>query len=63
MRDPIVPIIAISGVATADVSGDLVSAGADDYINKRELTSGLLGESLRDSLKRADAWRKRATWN
>ncbi len=61
MRDPIVPIIAISGMATAEVSGDLVAAGADDYINKRDLTTAVLAHSLRDSLRLADAWRKRAT--
>jgi len=58
-RDPIVPIIAISGVATAEIAADLLQAGADDYIGKRELTSGVLAGSMRDALDRTDAWRRR----
>ncbi len=58
-RDPIVPIIAISGVATADIVNDLVQAGADDYFNKRELTSAALARSMRAALTRADAWKNR----
>src|SRR5580704_13923318 len=35
--DPIIPIIAISGVATSEIAAELVLAGADDYFNKRDL--------------------------
>ncbi len=59
-RDPVVPIIAISGAATAEIAAELVQAGADDYISKRELTSGKLARSLREALGRADAWRQRS---
>jgi two-component system cell cycle response regulator len=57
--DPIVPIIAISGQATQEIAAELVQAGADDYINKQELDSSLLAESLKTALVRADTWRKR----
>jgi DNA-binding response OmpR family regulator len=57
--DPIVPIIAISGVATAEITADLLQAGADDYIGKRDLTSGVLAPIVRQALARADVWRQR----
>jgi DNA-binding response OmpR family regulator len=56
--DPIVPIIAISGVATSEIAAELVQAGADDYFNKRDLNSAGLATSIRSSLRRADAVRK-----
>jgi two-component system, NarL family, sensor histidine kinase UhpB len=58
-RDAIVPIIAISGVATAEIAADLVQGGADDYIGKRDLTSSGLARKMRDALARVDAWRQR----
>jgi DNA-binding response OmpR family regulator len=58
-RDKIVPIIAISGVATAEIAADLLQAGADDYIGKRDLTSEKLAHILREALVRADVWRQR----
>ena len=58
-RDEVVPIIAVSGVATDEIASDLLQAGADDYIGKRDLTSDLLSRSLRDALARADACRPR----
>jgi DNA-binding response OmpR family regulator len=58
-RDPIVPIIAVSGVATPEIAADLLQAGADDYIGKQDLSSGLLARSVRDALTRADALWKR----
>jgi len=57
--DPIVPIIAISGVATSEIAAELVLAGADDYFNKRDLGSAGLATSIRSSLSRADAVRKK----
>jgi DNA-binding response OmpR family regulator len=62
-RDQIVPIIAISGVATAEIAADLLQAGADDYIGKRDLTSEILARILREALVRADVWRKRNVRN
>jgi DNA-binding NarL/FixJ family response regulator len=58
-RDPVVPIIALSGVTSTQIITDLVQAGADDFISKRALTSRVLAESLRDALERADACRQR----
>jgi two-component system, NarL family, sensor histidine kinase UhpB len=58
-RDQIVPIIAISGVATAEIAADLLQAGADDYIGKRDLTSGMLARVVREALARAEVWRER----
>jgi DNA-binding response OmpR family regulator len=57
--DPIIPIIAISGAATSEIAAQLVQAGADDYFNKRELNSAGLEKSIRSSLRRADAVRKK----
>ncbi len=57
--DPIIPIIAISGVATSEIAAELVMAGADDYFNKRDLGSASLATSIRSSLSRADAVRKK----
>jgi DNA-binding response OmpR family regulator len=58
-RDQIVPIIAISGLATAEIAADLLQAGADDYIGKSDLTSNVLARILREALARADVWRNR----
>jgi len=57
--DPVVPIIAISGVATSEVAAELVRAGADDYFDKRELTSAKLALSVRAALLRTETVRKR----
>ena len=57
--DLVVPIIAISGVATEKIVTDLVQGGVDKYINKRELTRSVLARSLRDTMSLADAWRER----
>jgi DNA-binding response OmpR family regulator len=56
--DPIVPIIAISGVATAGLAARLVQAGADDYFDKRHLNSADLAKSIRSALQRAETVRK-----
>jgi CheY-like chemotaxis protein len=56
-RDPIVPIVAISGEAAPEIAAELVQAGADDYISKDELTSKHLSQSVRAALARADAFR------
>jgi len=58
-RDQVVPIVAVSGVATDEIAAALVQAGADDYLCKRELTSGALASSMRAALARADVWRRR----
>jgi CheY-like chemotaxis protein len=56
-RDPVVPILAISGEATEEIAAQLVQGGADDYIRKDDLTSKHLAQSVRSALARADAFR------
>ncbi len=58
-RDPIVPVVAISGVATAEIASDLLQAGADDYLNKAELTSSRLARVVREAVIRANGCRPR----
>lgn len=57
-RDRIVPIIAVSGLATEEIAAELIEAGADDYITKQDLTAALIAASLRIALVRADAVRQ-----
>jgi DNA-binding response OmpR family regulator len=57
--DPIMPIIAISGMATSEIAAELVKGGADDYFTKRDLKSADLAKSIRSSLRRAEAVRRR----
>jgi DNA-binding response OmpR family regulator len=57
--DPVIGIIAISGVATAELAAELVRVGADDYFDKRDLTSGKLARSVRAILRRTDTVRRR----
>ena len=57
--DPVVPIIAGSGIATPEIASELLEAGADDYIEKQNLTSDVLARSMRDTLVRAHACRQR----
>jgi DNA-binding response OmpR family regulator len=61
--DPIVPIVALSGTDSAETAAEFVRYGADDYINKEELTRKGLTQSIRSALLRADACRQRgAIW-
>jgi two-component system cell cycle sensor histidine kinase/response regulator CckA len=57
--DAMVPIIAISGVATPEIAAELIMAGADDYLNKRSLNQMILGQSVRNVLARARAIKMR----
>jgi DNA-binding response OmpR family regulator len=59
-RDPKVPIIAVSGAASSQIAHELVECGADDYLDKKELTGHVLARSVRDVLSRWDAWQKMA---
>jgi DNA-binding response OmpR family regulator len=58
-RDEIVPIIAISGLATPEIAAELLRGGADDFISKKELSGEVLARSVRGALARAVAWRRR----
>jgi DNA-binding response OmpR family regulator len=57
-KDANVPIIAISGAASLNIAKELVECGADDYLNKSELTGHALAQSVRDVISRWDAWKK-----
>jgi DNA-binding NtrC family response regulator len=59
-RDEKIPVIAVSGAASARIARELVECGADDYLNKRDLSGHRLAESVRDVLSRWDAWQKMA---
>ncbi len=59
-RDRILPIIAVSGVATPEIAAELLQVGADDFISKKDLSDDVLARSVRGALARADAWRRRA---
>jgi CheY-like chemotaxis protein len=61
--DPIVPVIAVSGVATDLIAAELISAGADDYLSKNTLDAKILGQSVRNVLTRAKAFRTRFATN
>ena len=58
-RDDVVPIVAVSGVASPAVAAELLRAGADDFLGKEELTTEALGQSIRTALARADSMRRR----
>jgi DNA-binding response OmpR family regulator len=60
-RDPNIPIIAISGAASQQIACELVECGADDYLDKKQLTGQVLARSVRDVLSRWDAWKKMAS--
>jgi CheY-like chemotaxis protein len=57
--DGIVPVIAVSGTATNEIAAELITAGADDYLAKPSLDSRVLGQSVRNVLTRAKAFRQR----
>jgi CheY-like chemotaxis protein len=57
--DTLVPVVAISGVAPAEVAEELIRSGADDYIDKRVLDSAGLARCLGDALRRVEAFRAR----
>lgn len=60
-RDAMVPIVAVSGVASNEVAAELVAAGADDFLSKHELESETLAQSVRTALARATAFNQRVT--
>lgn len=59
-RNALVPIIAVSGVASQKTAADLLRHGADDFLHKQDMTSVDLSRSIGMALARADARRRRA---
>lgn len=55
-QDRIVPIVAVSGVATPEIAAELLRVGADDYLSKQDLQPEQLAQSIRNAVARADAW-------
>lgn len=53
--DPLVPIIALSGMATPETASELLEVGADDYLNKQELNRENLAAAMRAALSRVEA--------
>lgn len=58
-RDPLVPIVALSATAPAEVAGDLIRGGADDYLSKFDLTLEQFVRTVREALYRTDQLRRR----
>jgi DNA-binding response OmpR family regulator len=54
--DPAVPILMISGVTTPEIGAECLHSGADDYMNKQDLTAEKLAASVRKALSRAHSW-------
>jgi CheY-like chemotaxis protein len=52
-------VIAVSGKATDEIAAELIAAGADDYLAKPNLSARLLGQSVRNAITRAKAFRTR----
>ncbi len=59
-RDRVVPIVALSGAATAAVAAELIREGADDYFDKSDPQPERFVQSLRTCLTRAARLRTRA---
>jgi len=55
---PHVPVIAVSGRAGPEIARELIECGADDFLDKKDLTSQVIAASVRDVLTRCDAWRR-----
>lgn len=60
-RDPVVPIIAVSGTATAEVAAELIRGGADDYFDKSNLDPNRFAASVRSCVERAAKLRTRVS--
>jgi DNA-binding response OmpR family regulator len=57
-HDSHVPVIAVSGQAAAEIARELIEYGADDFLDKKDLSGQVLTASVRDVLTRWDAWRR-----
>ncbi len=58
-RDAVVPVIALSATASAELASALVQAGADDFLPKDKLNAKALGQRVCAALERAEALRRR----
>jgi CheY-like chemotaxis protein len=55
--DAIIPVIAVSGIATPAIAAELIEAGADDYLSKQSMDKQILAESIETALARAQGIR------
>jgi CheY-like chemotaxis protein len=53
-RDPLVPILALTGVPEPELEKKFLQAGADEVLHKEGLTGDRLARSIRQVLSRAD---------
>jgi DNA-binding response OmpR family regulator len=51
--DSMVPVIALSGIATPEIAAELIEAGADDYLSKQSMNIQILSQSMETVLTRA----------
>ncbi len=58
-RDPIVPIIVVSGLVNPQLAAELLDAGADDFLSKENLSAENLARILSAAVARADACKQR----
>ena len=58
--DSLVPVIALSGIATSTIAGELIEAGADDYLSKKSMDKHTLTHSIGAALARAHGVRAEA---
>jgi pilus assembly protein CpaE len=58
-RDPLVPVIVVSGLVSPQLAAELLDAGADDFLSKQNLSAESLGPLLSAALARADACKQR----
>lgn len=56
-EDELIPVVAMSGIATPEVAAELLAVGADDYISKSEMTSESLQRSVHQALLRVDLFK------
>jgi DNA-binding response OmpR family regulator len=57
-QDATVPVVAVSGAASAEVAAKLLQAGADEYLSKHDLDADILARSVRHLLARTEALRQ-----
>jgi FixJ family two-component response regulator len=53
-----VPVIAVCGKAGPEIARELIECGADDFLDKKDLTRQKIENSVREVLTRWDACRR-----
>jgi CheY-like chemotaxis protein len=55
---PHVPVIAVSGRAGPEIARELIECGADDFLDKKDLSGQVIAASVRGVMTRCDAWNR-----